>query len=175
MLGDSRRQSASSTNNKPGWSDTDAARSTFNRRRADKLDQIRVLACQKCREMGGENNNLVEVSTLLRAMGQATQPDMPIAMKDLTKVLEMEGDGLNGGGTFVITHDSSGRTLVGYEEGNELPSINGASMHQAPGAPIGSGFHGAPGEIGSPISGNPNPFKPGPPPGMIVSPNSSGF
>jgi hypothetical protein len=125
--------------------------------------------------MGGENNNLVEVSTLLRAMGQGAPPDMPIIMKDLTKVLELEGDGLNGGGNFVITHDSNGRTLVGYEEGNELPNINGASRHQAPGAPIGSGFHGAPGEIGSPTSGNASVFKSGPPPGMIISPNPSGF
>ncbi|KAG0635499.1 hypothetical protein HOY80DRAFT_927063 [Tuber brumale] len=157
-----------------GWSDTDAARSTFNRRRINRVDHIRALACKKCRELGGENNNFVEVSTLLRAMEQVSHPDMQILMKDLAEILDIEGDELNGGGILAVTHDTDGRTLVRFE-GGELLGVDGAPLHQAPGAPASSGFHGVPGEIGSPSAGNASPFKPVPPPGMMVSPNPSGF
>ena len=160
--------------NKQGWSDTDAARSTFNRRRINRVDHIRALACKTCRELGGENNNFVEVSTLLRAMEQVSHPDMQILMKDLAEILDIEGDELNGGGILAVTHDTDGRTLVRFE-GLELLGVDGAPLHQAPGAPSSSGFHGVPGEIGSPNAGNASPFKPVPPPGMMVSPSPSGF
>ncbi|PWW74683.1 hypothetical protein C7212DRAFT_298474 [Tuber magnatum] len=159
--------------NGAGWSDTDAARSTFNRRRINRVDHIRALACKKCRELGGENNNFVEVSTLLRAMEQVSHPDMQILMKDLAEILDIEGDELNGGGILAVTHDTDGRTLVRFE-GGELLS-DGTPLHQAPGAPASSGFHGTPGEIGSPSVGNASPFKPVPPPGMMVSPSPSGL
>jgi len=159
---------------KQGWSDTDAARSTFNRRRINRVDHIRALACKTCRELGGENNNFVEVSTLLRAMEQVSHPDMQILMKDLAEILDIEGDELNGGGILAVTHDTDGRTLVRFE-GRELLGVDGTPLHQAPGAPSSSGFHGVPGEIGSPNAGKASPFKPVPPPGMMVSPNPSGF
>lgn len=166
---------------KQGWSETDAARSTFNRRRAGKLDQIRVLAAHKCRELGGENNNFIEVSTLQRAVEQAAPPDLPVTMKALSDMLNVEGDSVNGGGNFFITHDTNGRTLVRYEEEDERSTDGiGSGMYQAPGAPIGPSNHPPhPGEIGSPAGGGfAHPFKAavGPPPGIAANGlPSSGF
>lgn len=157
---------------KLGWSESDAARSTFNRRRVSRLDHIRSIAAVKCRDLGGENSNFIEVSTLQRAVEQAAPLDLSVTIKDLADILDVEGDMLNGGGNFVITHDTNGRTLVRFEEDDEK-SIDGGGIYQAPGAPIGSSIANPhPGEIGSPAgSGFAHPFKAavGPPPGIATN------
>lgn len=134
----------------------------------------------KCRELGGENSNFIEVSTLQRAIDQVAPSDMSITVKDLMDILDVEGDALNGSGNFVITHDTSGRTLVRYENDEKNIDGIGSGIYQAPGAPIGPSNHAPhPGEIGSPTGGGfSHPFKTavGPPPGIATNGlPSSGF
>lgn len=112
----------------------DSTRSTFNRRRPGRFDQIRLLACVKCQELSTQHKQYVELSTLERAVAIAA-PELKLTTAELTAVLDIEGDYQNGGGTFKRTHDASGRNLVHFEEDQD------------------SNGHGSPftlGEIGSP-------------------------
>jgi len=136
--------------NKAGWSDIDAG--AFNRRRTNRLDHIRILACQKFRELSGPNNPPVEAVTLQKAVRDIAPPDFHFAMEELTHILDVEGDPQNGGGSFDQRLEN-GRVLVYY-----TPDASGDLNHHGPSRA---------GEIGSPGA----PFRtPLGPPGMATSP-----
>ncbi|KAI5788438.1 hypothetical protein EDC01DRAFT_717848 [Geopyxis carbonaria] len=138
-----------------GWSETDAARSTFNRRRQGRIDQIRIITCEKCRELGEPGNQFVEFGTLQRAIQGVAPHDLIISSNDIADVLDIEGDPQNGGGTFKVSNDASGRTLVQYEP-DQSSDLHRMSV----------------GEIGSPGTQGAVPFRATPlgPPGMASSP-----
>lgn len=156
--------------NRPGWSDTDAARSTFNRRRISRLDNVRSLVCMQFRDLAGPANQQVELSTLQRSVERNATAELgSIAQKEINEALEVEGDLQNGGGNFKMTHDKNGRTLVQYEPDDTI------SEHLSGGGPHGPSSVG---EIGSPSLGAAPLFRipfvstvaPVPPPGMAASP-----
>jgi len=138
-----------------GWSDIDAG--AFNRRRTTRIDQIRMLACQKFRELSGPNNQPVEISTLQRAVQAVAPSDLHFVLDELTHTLDVEGDSQNGGGSF-DQRAEHGRILVYYAP-DEFADLN----HHGP---IRAG------EIGSPSTTGAVPFKTplGGPPGMTSSP-----
>ncbi|KAF8245285.1 hypothetical protein K440DRAFT_646440 [Wilcoxina mikolae CBS 423.85] len=133
--------------NKAGWSDIDAG--TYNRRRTTRVDTIRLLACQKFRELSGPSNQPVEISTLQRAIQQTAPPELQFKLEELPYTLDVEGDPQNGGGSFEQRAEN-GRILVYY------------SSNQNSHGPIRAG------EIGSPSTTGAVPFKTplGAPPGM---------
>lgn len=99
-------------------------------------------------------------------------PEMVVTIKEVMDVLDVEGEALNGGGNFITTHDTNGRTLVKFQD-DEEKSADGNCIYQNPVAPIGHhNHHLHPGEIGSPTGGGfTHPFKAavGPPPGIATN------
>lgn len=157
-----------------GWSDIDAG--AFNRRRTTRIDHIRILACQKFRELSGTSSQPVEIATLQRAVQTVAPPDLNFRLDELTHTLDVEGDPQNGGGSF-DQRAENGRILVYFVPdefadniGHHHPHHNHHQNHQhhSGHGPIRAG------EIGSPSTAGAVPFKAqaplgGPPPGMASS------
>lgn len=99
-----------SANREPGWSDTMDS-GAFNRRRTTRFDQIRLLACQKFRELSNTNNQPVEITTLQRAVQSSAPADIQLKMDDFSVTLDIIGDDQNGGGSF-DQRAENGRVLV---------------------------------------------------------------
>lgn len=153
------------------WADVDMF---HNRLRPGKLNQIRILACQQCRELSGPSNQFVEISSLERAI-RGTAPELDFTIAELTAALETKGDPSNGGGIFRQTSDTSGRNVVLYESDDAAAAASAAATAAAV---AGHGPFPV-GEIGSPGLAGAVPFRQQPPLGharhLGSSPATAGF
>jgi hypothetical protein len=132
-----------------GWSDTDAGRSSFNRRGDVRLDNIRRLACQvlKAHAVSPDGPSM-EITQLQSAILEIAQPDLVasgIELREVELITEVEGDAQNGGGIFFVKTNEKGERMVRFELEEPIPE------GQLPSAP-------GPGEIGSPTMTSAFPF-----------------
>ena len=117
-----------------------------NRQSTSRPVMIRTLASQACTRLSATNRNqnnsgFCDIETILRQVDHMRPVNEgPVKLKELLDICDTEGNAQNGGGSFVIQHDSQGATFVKFE----------ADMSQ----PMASRAQGGPGEIGSPIAGN---------------------
>ena len=129
-----------------GWSNANAFGiiGIPNRPTLSRPVNVRLLIVQACKQLTAAKqpgDDFHDVSILLSLIEQIRPSnEAPVQMREMLEICETEGDSHNGGGYFIIKTDGSGRTLVKYEGGGNVPRSARGSV--------------APGEIGSPIQGS---------------------
>lgn len=152
------------TLNNIGWSipENEAARVNYNRRGQTRLDYVRTLACQLCRDLGTrEPDGFVDLISLHKAMNSANHPTIAgeVDLDELKTASEIEGDLQNGGGTFQTKRLDHNRVLLRFDLENDFGGYGRKRSS------VGSQPHSV-GEIGSPTSTSPFSFARHVPPGI---------
>lgn len=136
-----------------GWGSHGGFRYPAHRSNNPRPIVVRMLACQACQHLssvkGGAGGGFHEMSEVLR-QADALKPaqESAIEPRELREILETEGDGHNGGGSFLVSNQGPNRMLVRWEQdpGGASSNIRGPAPGlgqiggSIPGSTIGRGF-----------------------------------
>ncbi|XXG98149.1 hypothetical protein Hte_004470 [Hypoxylon texense] len=114
--------------------------------RSVAVRQMLVRACKDLTPHAGDPDGYVDISAIKGRVDSISFPGHdPVSEAELLDMCETEGNTQNGGGTFDIRQDESGKVAIKFEtDAGSAPSSLPRNL-------------GAPGEIGSPIVGNSSP------------------
>lgn len=109
---------------------------------------VRLMICMACQNLQSSTpDGWLDIDSIKNEVALLNPPrEEPVSERELLDICDTEGNQMNGGGTFEIRH-SNGKSQIHY--------VSDPTPHDFRAV-------GAPGEIGSPISGNAS-RNPGPP------------
>ncbi|KAI6086277.1 salt tolerance down-regulator-domain-containing protein [Hypoxylon rubiginosum] len=114
--------------------------------RSVAVRQMLVRSCKDLAPHAGSPDGYIDISSIKGHVDSLNFPGHdPVSEAELLDMCETEGNTQNGGGTFDVRHDESGRVSIKFEpDAGSAPSSLPRNL-------------GAPGEIGSPIVGHSSP------------------
>ncbi|ESZ96459.1 hypothetical protein SBOR_3191 [Sclerotinia borealis F-4128] len=108
---------------------------------------VRLMICMACQNLqSSTQDGWLKIDAIMNEVALLNPREEPVSEKELLEICDTEGNQMNGDGTFEIRLDANGKPQVHY--------ISDSIPHNFRSV-------GAPGEIGSPISGGVNPGPPG--------------
>ncbi|KAG5964206.1 hypothetical protein E4U58_003238 [Claviceps cyperi] len=119
---------------------------------------VRLMLCQACKDLAASGNSdangYIDLS-VVKSQIENQSGDMSITEQDLLNLCDTEGSSSNGGGTFDIKSSSNPGSASGPGSRSSKAFIRWAPDPSSDGSG-GQGYRpvGAPGEIGSPLSGH---------------------